>query len=421
MITIICSGSRGDFQPYIALARALKQRGKEVRITAGPSQEAFVKSYGVEVFSIGMDVSNAGIDPKLLEAAGSSDNPLKMLLTFHKMKHLGLEIAKESFEACKGSELIIYHPGCAIGYFAAQEMGIPAIMASPFPIHQNEDYLSVVMYGKSKNTAIKRKLSYKLLYNMLWTAGKQSIKILWKEQYGKLPEGYGCTFDRQTTAEKPSLISCSNAIFKRPTGWSDHIYQEGYWFLEEEAYTPEERVVNFLKAGEQPVYVGFGSMLKDEEKATYASRVIEALQKVNKRGILYGFGEIHNLPDTMITVQTTPHAWLFEQVSAVCHHGGAGTSAEGFRVGVPSIIVPFSNDQFAWAYRAYDLGIGSKPIPKKDLTAEKLVHALQEAFKPACRQQAKRISEQIKAEKGLDKVTQVICNLCDTYVEGESL
>ena len=28
---------------------------------------------------------------------------------------------------------------------------------------------------------------------------------------------------------------------------------------------------------------------------------------------------------------------------------------------VPSIIVPFSNNQFAWAHRAYDLGVGSKP------------------------------------------------------------
>jgi len=39
-----------------------------------------------------------------------------------------------------------------------------------------------------------------------------------------------------------------------------------------------------------------------------------------------------------------------------CHHGGAGTTAAGFAAGVPSIIVPFSNDQFAWAHRAYELG-----------------------------------------------------------------
>lgn len=33
-------------------------------------------------------------------------------------------------------------------------------------------------------------------------------------------------------------------------------------------------------------------------------------------------------------------------VSAVCHHGGAGTTAAGLRAGKPTIIVPFFGDQF---------------------------------------------------------------------------
>jgi len=45
--------------------------------------------------------------------------------------------------------------------------------------------------------------------------------------------------------------------------------------------------------------------------------------------------------------------------------------------GVPSIIIPFSNDQFAWAHRAYDLGVGSKPIPKKKLTSGNLAEQLE--------------------------------------------
>jgi UDP:flavonoid glycosyltransferase YjiC (YdhE family) len=40
-----------------------------------------------------------------------------------------------------------------------------------------------------------------------------------------------------------------------------------------------------------------------------------------------------------------PHDWLFQHVSAVCHHGGAGTTAIGLRCGKPTIIVPFFGDQ----------------------------------------------------------------------------
>lgn len=36
-----------------------------------------------------------------------------------------------------------------------------------------------------------------------------------------------------------------------------------------------------------------------------------------------------------------PHEWLFQQVAAVVHHGGAGTTACGLRYGKPTTIVPF--------------------------------------------------------------------------------
>ncbi len=408
MITIICSGSRGDFQPYISLAKELQKQGKEVRITAGKSQEDFVKSYGIDVFPISIDVSNANIDPKVLEAAGSSDNPLKMLMTFNKMKKLGWEITKETYKACEGSELIIYHPGCAIGYFAAEELGIPSVLASPFPIHSNDNFLSVVMYGKSKNTKFKRKMSYKLLYNMLWMASKDSIKAFWKEKYKRLPKNYGCTFDYHNDVKHPAIISCSNHIFKRPDSLNENIYQSGYWFLEEEDYIPDEKLKTFLEAGEKPVYIGFGSMLKDSEKEKYGKLAVSALQKANKRGVLYGFGEIENLPDTMINVKTTPHSWLFNKMAVVCHHGGAGTSAEGFKAGVPSIIVPFSNDQFAWAHRSYDLRIGVKPINKKELTEENLTEAIIAAYDENIVENAKAVSKKICSETGLQDSVQAI-------------
>jgi len=45
-----------------------------------------------------------------------------------------------------------------------------------------------------------------------------------------------------------------------------------------------------------------------------------------------------------------PHDWLFdeERVSAVVHHGGAGTTAIGLAKGRPTIVVPFFGDQGFW-------------------------------------------------------------------------
>ena len=117
MITILCSGSRGDFQPYIALAMELKKLGKDVRITGMREFESFIRSYGIDFYPIQADFESLNVDKKMLKQAQTADNPLKMLLTFNKMKKYGILIANEFYAACEGSELIIYHPGATIGLF----------------------------------------------------------------------------------------------------------------------------------------------------------------------------------------------------------------------------------------------------------------------------------------------------------------
>lgn len=409
MITILCSGSRGDFQPYIALAQELKKLGKDVRITASKSFEGFIKSYGIDVYPIAADIETLKIDPKLLKDAGSSDNPLKMLLTFNKMKEYGIYMVNDFYSSCEGSELIIYHPGCTIGYFAAQKFGIPSVLASPFPMHKTKEYLSVVMYGKPHSNALTKKLSYDMIQGMLWMASKSSVKGFWKKNFGNIPDNFACPFERHTDKKHPAIVSCSNFVFKRPNDWNENIHQYGYWFVEEPyEYTPTDELVTFLNAGEKPVYIGFGSMTSIEKHEGLAEIAVEAIVKSGKRGIICGMGKPANLPKNIIAIDSIPHSWLFERVSAVCHHGGAGTTAAGFKAGVPSIIVPFSNDQFAWAHRAYDLGVGAKPIPKKELTSDKLAAAIEFALADKIAANARSLGKKIAAENGARECAKII-------------
>jgi sterol 3beta-glucosyltransferase len=136
----------------------------------------------------------------------------------------------------------------------------------------------------------------------------------------------------------------------------------------------------------------------DNEKV--GPTIIEALTLAGKRGILGGMSGHTNLPDNIITVENVPHTWLFPQMAAVCHHGGAGTSAAGFLAGVPSIIVPFALDQFAWAQRSYELGIGSKPLPFKKLNAKRLSEAIVFATLSEVCTRAKTIGQCIATEHG---------------------
>lgn len=400
MITIICAGSRGDFQPYVALAQRLKILGEEVKISGFSQFENFVRGYGIDYVPIEVDYEELGVDPKMLKQAGSADNPLKMILTFNKMKKYGAQIAKQTYDSLEGSELIVYHPGCVIGYFAAQEMNIPSVLATPFPMNKTEEYLSVVTYGKARPTKINKKISYKMIQGMLWMASSNTVKHHWKERFGRVPKNFKSPYEK-ISKDHIAMVSCSNFVFPRPKDWDKNIYQSGYWFVEEnKEYKPSKELEAFINNGEKPVYIGFGSVFDSDEKDKIVRIIIDALKKCGKRGIISGMGKVENLPNNIISVDGIPHTWLFEKVSVVCHHGGAGTTAAGFRAGVPSVIIPFSNDQFAWAHRAFDLGVGANPIYKKDLTADKLAEGISYALNKDIIERAEMLSKNIALEDG---------------------
>jgi sterol 3beta-glucosyltransferase len=95
-------------------------------------------------------------------------------------------------------------------------------------------------------------------------------------------------------------------------------------------------------------------------------------------------------------------------MAAVVHHGGAGTTAAGLRAGIPSIIIPQSNDHFAWGRRLYELGVGSKPIPKKNLTGEKLADAVKFVSTKEIMEAAKDLGVKIQGEKGAETAARII-------------
>lgn len=409
MITIICAGSRGDFQPYVALAQRLKILGEEVRISGFSQFENFVRGYGIDYVPIEVAYEELGVDPKMLKQAGSADNPLKMILTFNKMKKYGAQIAKQTYDSLEGSDLIVYHPGCVIGYFAAQEMNIPSVLATPFPMNKTEEYLSVVTYGKARPTRINKKISYKMIQGMLWLASSNTVKQHWKERFGRVPKNFKSPYEK-ISKDHIAMVSCSNFVFPRPKDWNKNIYQSGYWFVEEnKEYKPSKELEAFINNGEKPVYIGFGSVFDSDEKDKIVKIIIDALKKCGKSGIISGMGKVDNLSNNIIAVDGIPHTWLFEKVSVVCHHGGAGTTAAGFRAGVPSVIIPFSNDQFAWAHSAFDLGVGAKPIYKKDLTVDKLAEGINYALNKDIIERAEILSKNIALEDGaLDCAKEIV-------------
>ena len=56
----------------------------------------------------------------------------------------------------------------------------------------------------------------------------------------------------------PVLHGYSELVSPRPRDWPNTAHVTGYWFLEQKAdWQPPAELMNFLEAGEKPVYLGY--------------------------------------------------------------------------------------------------------------------------------------------------------------------
>lgn len=186
----------------------------------------------------------------------------------------------------------------------------------------------------------------------------------------------------------------------------------GYWWpAVKPEWQPPTDLVDFLSDGPPPVFVGFGSSAHVDP-----AFILEATRRAGVRAVVQGVEGLQGaegvLGDDAIGVGSIPHEWLFPQMAAVVHHAGAGTTAAGFRAGVPAIGVPVYTDQPLWASRIASLGVGPQPLPYKKLTPERLGEAITEAVGTASyAQRAAEVAAAIAMEDGTAPVVQVLRNL----------
>jgi EryCIII-like glycosyltransferase len=139
--------------------------------------------------------------------------------------------------------------------------------------------------------------------------------------------------------------------------------------------------------------------------------IFEAVKLTGQRALVSkGWGGLGadsiGIPEGVFMLGNVPHDWLFQKVSCVVHHGGAGTTAAGIAAGKPTVIVPFFGDQQFWGAMVANAGAGPDPIPHTELTAQKLADAINFALQPSSLQRAKHLANKISQEDGAQKGAQ---------------
>jgi vancomycin aglycone glucosyltransferase len=378
-------GSRGDVEPVVGLAVALRELGAEALVCAPPDDDFVVllARAGVPLVPLGPTVRSvvAGTKPPTAEDA------FRLAADLVAARFETLAAAAEGCDALlatglmpAGARDVAENLGIRYVFACLQTYGLPPRHSSPgTPSPQDET-------GKRE----------------LWNQdAAQRANAL----YG------GPLNSHRATLGLPPVDNVRDHIFTgRPwlaadatlcpsEGITDlDVVQTGAWILPDDRQLPDG-LDSFLDAGEAPVYVGFGSM------ASYVPKdigrvAIEAVRAQGRRVVLArGWADLVPIDDRddCFVVGDVNQQALFRRVAAVVHHGGAGTTTTAAQAGAPQVVVPQIGDQPDFAARVAELGIGAAhdgPAP----TFESLSVALKTALTPETRARATAVAATIRTD-----------------------
>ncbi|NPV87370.1 MAG: glycosyltransferase family 1 protein [Anaerolineae bacterium] len=411
-IVILAAGSQGDIQPCLALAKGMQAAGWAVSLAAPQDFAGFLQAHGVDFSALRGDVRQimaSDTGREFMETGGG--NPIRSIVAMRRMiAPIVRSFSEDAYTACRTAQgLICLGVFAAFGQTIAEALKIPVMHVEPTPLLPTRAF-------PAASWPIQRSLGGWHNYLSGWVMLR--VPWLWYSPFVNdfrrrlgLSVFTAADFYRvlKTT---PMLGAYSPQIIPRPPDWPPGVHVSGYFFLDAQtAWQPSPSLEAFLQAGDPPVSIGFGSMAgRNPQKL--AGIALEALAQCGRRGVLLtGWGGLRpeQLARHVFVLDAAPHSWLFPRMAAVVHHGGAGTTAEGLRAGVPSVIVPFILDQPFWGARVQAMGLGPPPVAQKNLTAGRLAEAIETAVTDAAmRARASRAGAAIRAENGVANALGVI-------------
>lgn len=412
-ITISSHGSRGDVQPYLALAVGLQEAGHQVTLATSYDYTDWIEAYGVHTHPTRFSLQEFMRQPEM-QAIIRGRNFVQQFRVFRRIMSQGVEAMDDVWDAIQSADFVIQSPTSTGALEAAQIRRLPVALAYPVPFAPTREFPSFFI-GSARFSlgAGYNRLTHAIMHLLLWKGMSGPMTNALRKKLGLATwRSFGQQRAEANRLGVPSLYGFSPHVLPKPADWDDLQHITGYWFLDAPAdWQPDRELLHFLESGPPPVYVGLGSInLGDSEDKTRL--VLHALELSGQRGVVStGWGGLTRLaaPPHILFVNNVPHSWLFPRMAAVIHHGGAGTTGAGLRTSVPNIITPVASDQYAWAERVVELGVGPQAPDLNSLTAQKLAQAINRAVSDvALRARAAALGERIRAETGMARAVEVI-------------
>lgn len=408
-IILFSIGTRGDIEPFVAIAQLLQQRDCDVICVFPEQYRETVEKSGLSFKGFSRDILDLMESKEAKIFFGKQGSFLKRIGLLPGMAKHSLKLAKDSLSVQhriqmeEKPDVILYHPKCNYSVLWGMSTPCKTILVNP-----TVDPLTDLgrNYGKFLN---------KLKFRMVYTMKAVSLKIASR----KFKKDYTGTNIRVSLIKKAMLekektiYTLSPSLFSKPAYSPLNTHVAGFYERNKAIdWEPGEKLRQFINENNNILFITFGSMFNPNPKEKTRS-IVNVLKKNNIPAIINtsrdGLEEIDTAPGNIFFTNNLPYNWLFPKIYAAVHHGGCGTTHTALKYGLPSLIIPHVLDQFFWEKIISKLKLGPKGISIRKFNEKDFETKLLDLYNNKdYKKNAIAISKKMQVESNKDKLYEII-------------
>lgn len=194
--------------------------------------------------------------------------------------------------ACEGIDAILYSLLGAVAWHVADKLNIPCFRVFFFPADPTSKFPAITAPSLPLGSVYNR-FTF-ACGDFLWTRATRKLLNDWRESLGLSPiRPFSFPYRSLHKKPVPTLYAYSSLVAPKPAEWDNNKYLTGYWVGDSKTdWKPDQTLVDFLKAGSRPIYIGFGSMV-DGSFGQVLNMVLESPRATKQRAIFSaGWGSL---------------------------------------------------------------------------------------------------------------------------------
>lgn len=361
-ILIAAAGSLGDTLPFVALGRALADRGHDVRLFGNPSYEHHARDLPyvpigtleeTDALLAHPDVAHPRAGWKLIAEAFT--------------RHLPTVYEAMRREVAPGRTLAVGSTFSLPVRLLRETTGVPVATVHLSPAV----FRSVVRPPRTDAHLALERLPPAVQRGVWWLMDRLVLDRLFTRPFNAYRATLGLPpVDRvcdEWMHQADLTLGLFPAWYAEPApDWPAGVALTGFpWYDHGSVQPLPPGLQAFLDAGEPPV--GFTAGTANAVSHAFFVASAQACASLGRRGLLITHDARQlpaRLPPGVLHVPYAPFSRLLPRLAAFVHHGGVGTTSQALRAGVPQLVRPMGFDQFDNAEHVSRLGVGRRVLPR---------------------------------------------------------